>query len=686
MTATPFFKYDHLTELVLPFTGTLLDNSYIPDFLPNHAEQKHSLTLLSGMITATSSQYIFGGSLADTLTLNGITGKNVGFSLGAGKDVVVISKSFFGVLDTSADQDSTADDGDSITLKGGHFGGELYAGAGADSVTISGGSVADAHFDLGSGDDKFKSGVGIWRSTLDLGDGNNTFTGVDFSGDSNYENRDFYCGSGNDSVAFSGEVIGDFSLGTGKDSFSSKTFYGSIYGNSSLGSASLASQVKTISVKKSGGGTIALGDASDLVSFGADYSNAFYGYGGDDKLSIGRDAINPNFDFGTGNDTLTIKRDLVRSYATEEVFVAKVDLGSGDDIVNIGRRNQSSIALNDGKDRLTLNGDNLGWIDAGAGDDIITLNRDNGMKLLPAIPSDVSPSIVITSLQDVSGDLYLGDGNDQLTIKGDSLSGSILAGLGNDTVTLKGDSNSFINLGDGHDTLSLAGSQNGQIYAGSGNDLINIKGDLNWGDHGAQIDLGTGDDTLIVLGDITDGTVSCGGGHDLITVKGYSQFNLNSSGSSGMVQLGNEGSYILPMDDLSLSIKGGSGTDIVDIFNIDLSSGVSIDFGGGVDYLTVFSALEDLPETQLKNLEVLRLGSETADHVLSLSEIKAISTAGSSEFRIITHNLSTLKITDSASDDGVFDHSFFAENGSHQVYSSGGFDVLIQFAADIRIA
>jgi hypothetical protein len=686
MTATPFFKYDNLTELDLPFTGTLLDDSYIPDFLPNHAEQKHSLTLLSGMITATSSQYIFGGSLADTLTLNGITGKNVGFSLGAGKDVVVISKSFFGVLDTSADRDSTADDGDSITLKGGHFGGELYAGAGADSVTISGGSVADAHFDLGSGDDKFKSSVSIWRSSIDLGEGNNSFSGTSFSSDSDYENDDFFGGTGNDSLVFTGSFGGTLSLGTGKDSFSSATFSGSIYGSSALGSATLASQVKTIAVKKSGYGTIDLGEASDIVTFGADYGGNFYGDGGDDKLTIGRDAKDPFFDFGAGNDSLIIKRDLLINYSPENVYLAGVNLGIGDDIVSIGRCNQGSIDLNEGFDRLTINGDNLGWIDAGAGDDIITLNRDNGMKLLPAIPSDASPSIVITSLQDVSGDIYLGAGNDQLTIKGDSLSGSILAGLGNDTVTLKGDSNSYINLGDGNDSLSLAGSQNGQIYAGSGNDLINIKGDLNWGDHGAQIDLGTGDDTLIVLGDITDGTVSCGGGHDLITVKGYSQFNLTSSGSSGIIQLGNEGNYLLPNDQLSLSIKGGSGTDIVDIFNIDLASGVSIDFGGGVDYLTVFSTLHGLPETQLKNLEVLRLGSETADHVLSLSEIKAISTAGSSEFRIITHNLSTLKITDSASDDGAFDHSFFAEDGSHQVYSSGGFDILIQFAADIHIA
>ena len=682
MSATPFFKYDTLSNLdmrdtgnSLVFTGSVLSSSYLPD----HEDQKHSITLVSGMISANSSQYIFGGSLADTLNLNGVIGKNVGFSLGAGKDVVVVSKSFFGVLDTSAPRESLGDDGDSITFKGGQFGGELYTGAGADSVTISGGSVADAHFDLGSGDDKFKSGVSIWRSSIDLGEGNNTFTGVDFRG-SNNDLDDIYGGTGNDVLAFTGSFGASVSLGTGKDSFSAGSFSGSIYASSASGSASLASQVKTISVKKSGYGTIDLGEASDSVTFGADYGGNFYGDGGDDKLTIGRDAANPYFDFGAVNDTLTIKRDLVRSYATEEAFLAMVDLGSGDDIVSIGRRNQSSIALNDGKDRLTLNGDNLGWIDAGAGDDIITLNRDNGMKLLPAIPSDASPSIVITSLQDVSGDLYLGDGNDQLTIKGDSLSGSILAGLGNDTVTLKGDSNSFINLGDGNDSLSLAGSQNGQIYAGSGNDLINIKGDLN-----SHLYLEAGDDTLSVLGDITDGTVSCGGGHDMITVKGYSFFNLSSGGSSGMIQLGNEGSYTITMDALSLSIKGGSGTDIVDIFNIDLASGVSIDFGGGVDYLTVFSTLYGLPETQLKNLEVLRLGSEIADHVLSLSEIKAISTAGSSEFRIITHNLSSLDITDSNSDDGRFDHFFFAEDGSSQVYSSGGFDVLIQFVADIHI-
>jgi len=683
MSATPFFKYNTLSNLdmrdtgnALVFTGSLLSTSYLPD----HEDQKHSITLLSGMISANSSQYIFGGSLADTLNLNGVIGKNVGFSLGAGKEVVVVSKSFFGVLDTSAPRESLSDDGDSITLKGGQFGGELYTGAGADSVTISGGSVADAYFDLGSGDDKVKSSVAIWRSSIDLGEGNNTLTGVHFSGDSNFDLDDIYGGTGNDVLAFTGSFGGSVSLGTGKDSFSAGSFSGSLYASSALGSTTLASQVKTIAIKKSGYGTIALGEAGDILSFGADYGGSFYGYGGDDKLSIGRDAANPYFDFGAGNDTLTIKRDLVRSYATEEAFLAMVDLGSGDDIVNIGRRNQGSIALNDGKDRLTLNGDNLGWIDAGAGDDIITLNRDNGMKLLPAIPSDASPSIVLSSLQDLSGDLYLGGGNDQLTIKGDSLSGSILAGLGNDTVTIQGDSNSFIDLGEGNDSMSLAGSQNSKIYAGAGNDMISIKGDLN-----SHLYLEAGDDTLSVLGDVTDSWISCGGGHDMIAVKGYSFFNLSSDGSSGMVQLGNEGNYIIPMDELTLSIKGGAGIDIVDLAHLDLASGVSIDFGGGVDYLTVFNTLYGLPETQLKNLEVLRLGSETADHVLSLSEIKAVSTAGSSGFRIITHNLSSIDITDSNSDDGGFDHFFFAEDGSSQVYSSGGFDVLIQFVADIHI-
>ncbi|MEN9358590.1 MAG: Cyclolysin [Verrucomicrobiota bacterium] len=679
MTATPFFLYDSLSNLDLPFVGTRLDDSFLPD----HEDHSHSIALLSGAISATSPQYIFGGSLADTLTLKGVSGKNVNFSLGAGKDVVVISKSFFGLVDTGAPNENLNDDADSVTIKGGFFGGDIFTGKGADNVTISGGTVSDAEFLLGSGDDKIKSSVSIWKSIIDLGDGNNSFSGSHFSGSYSDEYYDLYSGSGNDSVSLSGSFNGLADLGGGKDSFSAGSFSGSLYAGSDLGAATTASQVKTVTVKKSGYGTIGLSNSADVVSFGGDYGGSFYGNDGDDKMTLGRDAIDPYFDFGAGKDSLVIKRDLLITQIPSDIFLAGVNLGLGDDTASIGRRNYGSIALNEGSDRLTVNGDNLGWIDAGSGDDILFLNRDNGMTLLPQSLGD-EPQIVENTLQSLSGDIYLGAGNDSLTLKGDSLSGSIQADAGDDKVTLKGDSASSVGLGEGQDILSVAGNQSGQIYAGAGNDLIDIRGDLK-----AHVSLESGDDTLTVWGE-TDTWISCGGGRDQISLKGKSFANLTSGGSSGLIQLGNDGNYLILMDELSLSIKGGSGSDLIDMGELDLAAGVNIDFGAGVDYLTVSGALYGLPETELKNLEVLRLGSTSADHILSFAEIKAIAAPGSSGFRIIVYEsaedelLTTLNITDSGAES--FDHYFFAEDGEHQVYSSGDFDILIQFTPDIHIS
>ena len=138
-------------------------------------------------------------------------------------------------------------------------------------------------------------------------------------------------------------------------------------------------------------------------------------------------------------------------------------------------------------------------------------------------------------LNNDSGNLNTGNGNDDITITDDIDDGKTLnTNDGDDIVTVGDDLNKgFINTGDGNDTITImddvGGSkkgENGHINTGAGNDIVNINKIIK----DSTIDTGEGNDkvTLEVIGRFKrgkeiaySGNVKLGTGNDVLTINEY---------------------------------------------------------------------------------------------------------------------------------------------------------------------
>ena len=643
MPTLAIFTYDSQVFTSDDFDGHLLKR----DINPTTVAAIHNIAVNSYLMAYQADpenlveHIVYGGSLKDTLTLNGAIGSRIKFDLGAGADSVIISKAFYGLLDTGADADS-------IVVKGGLFGGKVLTGDGNDSFTVSKGIVAGAEIDLGEGDDKFTSAISLWDSMLNLGNGNNTVTitgrfTAESEEEEDQETVNIQGGTGADKLTISGNVEAGIDLGLGKDVIVfAKDFSGGI--KSASGGDIAADQVKIINIKGHSDADISTGIGSDIITIGKSYDGEMETVAGDDKVTIGGDVFG-SMDLGDGNNMLTVKRDLVGHRLTDEPSTA-VNFGIGNDTVLVGRHNLTGIDVGGGANKITISGDNRGWIVAGSGNDIITINGDSGDSTLDSV--DVGNE----------GGVDLGDGDNTLLIKGDMF-GGVEAGTGIDSVTINGD-------------LTY------QVRLDAGNDKLVIKGDMDEG----HVSLGLGHDSLIISGD-AEGNIEFGGGTDTFTVMGEADLGLNLYVSSGVtstvvVTLGKGDDHIGMISVMQGKLNFGAGDDEFDIGNFDtLLPNAVVDFGAGIDSLNLLGTVtaSDLHGAigKLKNLEVLSIeNGDEQTHTMNSADLIAISAAGATEFHLLVSGASTVEI------DSMM-HS--SAEGELQIHSSGAFDIYIHFTS-----
>lgn len=183
---------------------------------------------------------------------------------------------------------------------------------------------------------------------------------------------------------------------------------------------------------------------------------------------------------------------------------------SGDDEINMKTENNHLFG-NDGNDTITVDAANgANEIDGGAGDDIINVNSSNNTNI------------------------KTGDGNDNLTIRGNSNTADM--GGGNDKLLVVGDSNN--------------------VTSTSGDNAFNVSGNKN------TITGGSGNETIIVSG--SENNVTSGDGDDNFDVNGNSNILTSTSGNN---EFDINGSYN--------EVTGGSGID-----NITLTGDENIAQGG----------------------------------------------------------------------------------------------------------
>lgn len=295
------------------------------------------------------------------------------------------------------------------------------------------------------------------------------------------------------------------------------------------------------------GGNISAGDGNDTVRIDGDAQTVDLG-AGNDKLEL-RSSMKGSIDAGVGDDQVklfgTADQKIVLGGGNDQLDVGaslnsngSVDAGAGDDLVKVGGDINAKVILGDGDDYLKVGGNqnSSGSIDAGAGDDVVKITGDANSKTL------------------------LGEGDDFLSVGGQLNGGATIdAGAGDDVVKLGKDINGKVLLGDGDDYLSATGYINGggTVDAGAGDDYVQV-GTTNQWNSGGKVDMGAGDDSLVYKGHIQT-TLVGGAGEDSLVLSDYTKADWDADKDNIQSSIG-DGKLISGFEKIAL----GDGTVLFD--------------------------------------------------------------------------------------------------------------------------
>ena len=206
---------------------------------------------------------------------------------------------------------------------------------------------------------------------------------------------------------------------------------------------------------------------------------------------------------------------------------------------------------------------------------------------------------------------YLGSGNDFMTVSSNVREAvKLFMEGGNDTFALadnavlsgSGTNNPYINMGAGDDIVRLGGINQGSVELGAGNDTMIVKqGVLN-----GLITGESGNNTIDIMGQISRTTMKLGVGNDKVTIG--EDINGFSSGANTNINL-------------------GGGDDILTASRFSGSSRITVDGGAGVDVLNltgnnISGASSDTNDLRIKNIEIVNLKGSNAHVNLDGSQLK----------------------------------------------------------------
>ncbi|STZ55714.1 Uncharacterised protein [Moraxella lacunata] len=482
-----------------------------------------------------------------------------------------------------------ADGNDHLELKGGQvLGTSVHFGEGNDTYIINGhlgnqrpGRVIDdikhyAGVFMEKGDDKIIAKNFIGNARIYLGNGNDTAELRDL------EESLLDLGSGiyKRSYQVSGNQIeiDDY-----------KKFYSD--GKTSLNTdiADEKGMVNTATIGRVAGSEIYGGDAIDRLTIHSDdgekrgKQNIIDLGGGDNEITI-NSGVRSTITTADGNDILNINDSGRRSSA-------KINLGDGNNSIAISKNDFSgSIITGKGRDTITLDADSelvKADVQTGSGHDILTINKDYEKDGTFVFDSSV----------------HLGNGNNEIVVKGRMENSKITALEGNDSFIYESklsDSNdlNIIDLGDGDNSIKAIGGGGNKYVTGSGSDNINITTSaaldpyktsihagggmnnitVNVGPEGSsykniQIDVTAldGDDTLDVNGNLLVGSmIDLGHGNNDITISGEVRGSQFSTGFTNW-------------------ISTGDGNDNINIYGH--TEGVNINTGGGTNNINIYKGV-----------------------------------------------------------------------------------------------
>ncbi|MGO2354758.1 MAG: VCBS domain-containing protein [Marinomonas foliarum] len=174
-----------------------------------------------------------------------------------------------------------------------------------------------------------------------------------------------------------------------------------------------------------------------------------------------------------------------------------------------------------------------------------------------------------------------GSGNDQIVIDND-VEKWLDAGDGNNSIYVGDDVNrgggAGIKTGSGNDDIFVEDNVHSTIQTGEGNDRVQIGNDLGNDSEGAHINLGDGDNKLIIEDDVNKhSTVHSGSGDDFVSIGDDVRYQADIQLGSGDDTLKIGGNI-----DAKVSINLGSGNDLL-VVGGEVSSSAWVDGGQGSD-------------------------------------------------------------------------------------------------------
>ena len=517
----------------------------------------------------------------------------------------------------------------------------------------------------------------------------------------NLTNKTVDLKGGNDDLFVGGRVIGNsvINAGEGNDRINIDNSLGGVAGRGTvnLGDGGNVKVVKThIHGKTSDANTdyIVKGENGNVIYRGTTDSNGNFGAWIANVVKPG-EKITVEMTDKAGNSgkasskAHTFNSDGSRYYNNEllvgtDIHNGKVTAGDGNDKVDVGTKggskhitSGSNINLGNGDNELIV-GTNIDHsrVETGSGDDIVKV----GGYIWNA-------SGKIAGTNEEYG-IYLGDGNNQLTVSKNIDNSNVTTGSGNDVVTVGGyiTNHSNVNLGDGDNQLivgtNIAGSH---VTAGDGDDVVTVgqwqhTGD-SWISAGSIVDLGNGNNKLTVGTNIDSSTVTTGSGDDVIKVGGYvtkSTINLGSGDDTinisdyfdsstlttgagdDKVTIG--GSIKSTVPGKSSFIDLGDGNDTISVSNIENGK---IDGGAGYDILSITNPSNTIDLSsiakQADRFEELNISNGQAGTTLKI---------GLKDVVDLTDDNNILKISGDAGDAVSFKDSGWSKGSSSNGYTS----------------
>ena len=396
-----------------------------------------------------------------------------------------------------------------------------------------------------SGDDYLTIGFSMFNRAIDLGAGDNTVTIAVGGGTLNLTNVQHLVGTGGDDfinlLNNANGLTVDLGAGT----------------NDGLNLANGSNSISVVGVENINGSDFDVISSDDTLTFLNNVDVSFLNLGNGTNtvnLAGGSNSFTGIFNVqhingSAGDDTLTISDGLF-----ENGNNPIVDLGAGDNTLNLGTMGASLTALN----VQHLNGSSL--------DNFITLNNN--------------VSGIAVDLGDGNDSLGLADGVNSISVFNvESINGSDWTTPSDDTLNLLNNvSGVNVNLAGGNNTLNLAAGSNsfGDLWGvnlvngSSLDDTLTIQGNA-----ASTIDLGAGTDTLILANGFGGVTVA----NIENVIGGSNNDNINIADITGTV-----------------TVTGGLGSDFISLGgssdNVRFTSTAESAVGGG-DTVNNFDVVND---------------------------------------------------------------------------------------------